>query len=63
LNKGNWDEIQKVVSGLFHGPLHARILILTRYPTNPLARKALEAGARALIKKPFEIGKILDFFK
>jgi len=41
----------------------ARILILTGHPTDPLAKKALEAGARSLVKKPFEIGKILDFLK
>jgi DNA-binding NtrC family response regulator len=41
----------------------ARILILTAHPTDPLAKKALEAGALSLTKKPFEIGKILDFLK
>lgn len=41
----------------------ARILILTAHPTDPLAKKALEAGALSLTKKPFEIGKIVDFLK
>lgn len=41
----------------------ARILIFTAHPTDPLAKKALEAGALSLVKKPFEIGKILDFLK
>ncbi len=41
----------------------ARILILTAYPTDPLAKKAMEAGAASLLKKPFEIAKILDFLK
>ncbi len=41
----------------------ARILILTAHPTDPLAKKALEAGALSLLKKPFEIAKILDFLK
>ena len=41
----------------------ARIMILTAHPTDPLAKKALEAGALSLVKKPFEIGKILDFLK
>ena len=40
----------------------ARILIITAYPTDQLAGKALDAGAFALLKKPFEIAKILDFF-
>jgi DNA-binding NtrC family response regulator len=39
----------------------AKILIITAYPADPLAKKALDAGAKALLKKPFEIGKILDF--
>ena len=41
----------------------AKILILTAYPTDPLAKKALESGARSLLKKPFEISKILDFIE
>lgn len=41
----------------------ALILILTAYTTEPLAKKALEVGARSLINKPFEIAKILDFLK
>lgn len=41
----------------------AKILILTGYPMDPLAKKALEAGAVSLVKKPFEIGKLLDFLK
>jgi DNA-binding response OmpR family regulator len=39
----------------------AKILIITGHPTDPLARKALDAGAKGLLKKPFEIGKVLDF--
>lgn len=41
----------------------ARILILTAHTTDPIAKKALEAGALSLVRKPFEIGKILDFLK
>jgi DNA-binding NtrC family response regulator len=41
----------------------SRILILTAHPTDPIAKKALEAGALSLVRKPFEIGKILDFLK
>lgn len=40
---------------------NARILILTAYPTDPLAKKALDVGALSLLKKPFEVAKILDF--
>lgn len=42
---------------------NARILIITGHPTDPLAGRALDAGAMALVKKPFEIAKILDFLK
>lgn len=38
----------------------AKILIITGHPTDPLAGRALEAGAKGLLKKPFEIGKILE---
>jgi FixJ family two-component response regulator len=35
-------------------------LIITGHPTDPLARQALDAGAKGLLKKPFEIGKVLE---
>jgi len=41
----------------------ANILIITAHPNDPLTRKALDAGAKGLVKKPFEIGKILDFLR
>lgn len=40
----------------------ARVLIMTGFPGDPLAARALQAGAVALVKKPFEIGKILAHF-
>jgi DNA-binding NtrC family response regulator len=39
----------------------AKILVITAYPTDPLAVRAINAGAVGLLKKPFEIAKILDF--
>ena len=39
----------------------ARILVITAYPNDPLAERAVRAGALGLLKKPFEIAKILDF--
>lgn len=39
----------------------ARILVITAYPNDPLAERAVRAGAIGLLKKPFEIAKILDF--
>jgi DNA-binding NtrC family response regulator len=38
-----------------------RILCITAYPNDPLAERAIKAGAVGLLKKPFEIAKILDF--
>ena len=39
----------------------ARVLVITAYPSDPLAERAIKAGAVGLLKKPFEIGKILTF--
>jgi len=39
----------------------ARILVITAYANDSLASEALEAGALGLIRKPFEISKILAF--
>lgn len=39
----------------------AKILIITGHTTDPLARRALDSGVKGLLKKPFEIGKVLDF--
>ena len=39
----------------------ARILVITAYPNDTLAERAIKAGAVGLLKKPFEIAKILDF--
>ena len=41
----------------------AKVLIITAHPTDPLAARAIQAGALGLLKKPFEIAKILDFLK
>ena len=41
----------------------ARIFVLTAYPGDPLVLAALEAGAQGVMKKPFEIAKILDLLK
>lgn len=42
---------------------NASVLIITAHPNDPLAKRALEAGALALVKKPFEIAKIMDFLQ
>lgn len=39
---------------------HQRILIITGHPYDLLADEALRAGAKGLIPKPFELGRILD---
>ena len=40
-----------------------RVLLITAYPNDPLVSRALGAGAHALLKKPFEIAKVLDFLE
>jgi YesN/AraC family two-component response regulator len=40
-----------------------KILILTGYPGDPFARRAMEAGAVGLVRKPFEIAKILSYLE
>lgn len=39
------------------------ILVITAFPGDPLARESLDAGARGLLKKPFEIGKVLNYLR
>ena len=41
----------------------AQILIITAYPTDPLAVRALDGGAAGLLKKPFEIAKVIDLLE
>lgn len=41
----------------------ARVLVITAFPNDPLVRRALDAGAIDIVRKPFEIAKILDFLK
>jgi len=41
----------------------ARILVITAFPNDALAERALAAGAVGLLRKPFEIARILDFLK
>lgn len=40
----------------------ARIFVITGYPGDQLTQDALANGAKGILKKPFEIAKILDFF-
>ncbi len=53
----------EVTEGIRKARPEAKILLVTAYPNDPLVPRALEAGALALLKKPFEIAKILDFMK
>ena len=39
----------------------ARLLVITAYANDTLASEALKAGALGLVRKPFEISKILAF--
>ncbi len=51
----------EIVETVLNEKPEANILIITGYPSDPLVKQALRAGARGVVKKPFEIGVILDF--
>lgn len=53
----------EVTEAILREKPEAKILINTGFPGDPLARKALDAGALSLIRKPFEIEKVYDFLK
>jgi DNA-binding NtrC family response regulator len=53
----------EVVDAVLEKKPGARLLMVTSFPTDPLAVRALKAGAIGLLKKPFEIMKILDFLR
>ena len=53
----------EVTENILNAKPHAKVLILTAYSTDRLAQRALDAGALSLLKKPFEIAKILDFLQ
>jgi DNA-binding NtrC family response regulator len=53
----------EIVEAVLQGKPGTRILVITAYPNDPLAERAMRAGAVGLLKKPFEISKILDFLK
>ncbi len=41
---------------------NAQIFVITGFPGDQLTQDALANGAKGILKKPFEITKILDFF-
>ena len=53
----------EVTQAILEARPEARILIITAHSTDPLAERALDAGAMGLLKKPFDVGKILDFLR
>ncbi|MCK4515285.1 MAG: response regulator [Spirochaetaceae bacterium] len=53
----------QVTRAILNRKPNAKILVITAHPNDPLAANALNAGAKGLVKKPFEIGKILEFLK
>lgn len=50
----------QAIRSIKQGKPQARIYVLTAFPGDPLVPAALEAGAEGVMKKPFEISKILD---
>jgi DNA-binding NtrC family response regulator len=49
----------ELAEAVFARHANAKVLIMTGFPSDPLAARALRCGVLALVKKPFEIGKIL----
>lgn len=41
----------------------ARILIISGYPEDPLLKEALAAGAAGFMRKPFEVGRLIDYLE
>lgn len=52
-----------VAEELLRSRPETRLLVITGFPNDPLAVRALKAGAVGLLKKPFEIAKIIDYLK
>lgn len=53
----------EVTEAILEAKPNSKVLIITAYPSDPLARKALDAGAVSLLKKPFEVAKVLDYLR
>jgi DNA-binding NtrC family response regulator len=51
----------EIVEAIIAARPTARVLVITAYPSDPLVERAMRAGAVGILKKPFEIAKILDF--
>lgn len=56
----NGSEVTKAIMSKKPG---SNIMIITAFPGDPIVREALDAGAKGVLKKPFEIGKIIDFLR
>lgn len=50
-----------VVESVLKKRPRARILVITAFPSDPLADQALSHGAIGLVRKPFEISKIVEY--
>ncbi len=51
----------EIVAAVLEKKPAARILVITAQPGDSLACQALAAGAAGLLRKPFEIARILDY--
>ena len=53
----------QAVAKIIEAKPKARIMILTAFPGDPLVQKAMASGAIGLMKKPFEVAKLLDLLR
>lgn len=51
----------EVVQHILEQKPDARVLVITAFPSDPLAERALGCGAIGLVRKPFEISTILEY--
>lgn len=53
----------EVVKSILQKKPDARVLVITAFSSDPLADQALGYGAVGLVRKPFEIAKILEYLE
>ena len=53
----------QVVQAIKSKKPNAKIYMITAYPGDALVQAALDAGAEGVMKKPFDIAKVLDLMR
>ncbi|HAP43010.1 MAG TPA: hypothetical protein DD477_11135 [Spirochaetaceae bacterium] len=53
----------EVTETLFENEPSSTVFVITGFTADPLAVRSLAAGAIGLLRKPFEVAKVIDFFQ